>query len=430
MTAPPKGAPGPLGPLGPSAGRVPERLLGGGRLPPPPPRIRRQVPDSEIAGETASALLYMIATGSATNRADLARTLGLPPSTITGKITQLLRAGLVEERGSGDPTGGRRPRVLHLRDDAGVMLAADLGRSHARLALLSMSGTIVDARTIPIDIGAGPLGVLALVATALRALLAETGDPVVRGVGMCLPGPVDTARGMVESPASMPGWHRFDVVGWLADEFDAVAVVDNDANMMGLGEHATLDRRAAGSRVRVGSMLFLKAGASVGCGIVINGHVYRGATALAGDIAHVRVAAAAGIPCNCGNSGCLETVVGASGIVAGLRAAGAPVRDLPDAVRLAHDGDARATTQLRQAGRTVGDTLAAVVNFFNPEVVVIGGMLSTVEPFVAAIRSQLYESCHPLATTTLRIQQSEAGVDAGVLGIGQLCLRRALAQLY
>ncbi|RIJ60511.1 ROK family protein, partial [Clavibacter lycopersici] len=107
-----------------------------------------------------------------------------------------------------------------------------------------------------------------------------------------------------------------------------------------------------------------------------------------------------------------------------------PVRDLPDAVRLAHDGDARATTQLRQAGRTVGDTLAAVVNFFNPEVVVIGGMLSTVEPFVAAIRSQLYESCHPLATTTLRIQQSEAGVDAGVLGIGQLCLRRALAQLY
>ncbi|PPF55736.1 ROK family transcriptional regulator [Clavibacter michiganensis] len=418
-----------LPPPGPG-GRAPDRLLGVPRLVPPPPRIRRQVPDSEIAGETASALLYMIATGSATNRADLARTLGLPPSTITGKIAQLLRAGLVEERGSGDPTGGRRPRVLHLRDDAGVMLAADLGRSHARLALLSMSGTIVDARTIPIDIGAGPHGVLALVAAALRVLVAGSGHPVVRGVGMCLPGPVDTARGMVESPASMPGWHRFDVVGWLADEFDAVAVVDNDANMMGLGEHATLDRRAAASRVRVGSMLFLKAGASVGCGIVINGHVYRGATALAGDIAHVRVAAAAGNPCNCGNSGCLETVVGAAGIVAGLRAAGAPVRDLPDAVRLAHDGDPRATTQLRQAGRTVGDTLAAVVNFFNPEVVVIGGMLSTVEPFVAAIRSQLYESCHPLATTALRIQQTEAGLDAGVLGIGQLCLRRALAQLY
>ncbi|MBC7725915.1 MAG: ROK family transcriptional regulator [Burkholderiaceae bacterium] len=391
--------------------------------------MRRQKRDSELTGETASALLYMISTGSATNRADLARTLGLPPSTITGKINELLDASLVEEVGKGDPTGGRRPRILQLREDAGVMLAADLGRNHARLALLNMSGGILCTESIAISIGSGPEKVLGLVADALRALLATAGQPTVRGVGVCIPGPVDVAKGMVESPASMPGWHRFDVVDWLAAEFDTVAVVDNDANMMGLGEYAYLARQAQATSVKYKSMLYLKAGTSIGCGIVIDGHVYRGATALAGDIAHVRVAAAGERPCGCGNRGCLETVVGGAGIGDELRKAGVPVRDIFDIVRLAQDSDVRATTRTRAAGRLVGDTLAAIVNFFNPEVVVLGGLLSTVEPFVAAIRSQLYESCHPLATTSLRIQQSAAGIDAGVLGVGQLCLRKALSEL-
>ena len=399
------------------------------RRPTPPSRVRRPIGDSEITGEAASALLYMISTGSATNRADLARTLDLPPSTITGKINALLGAALVQEVGKGDPTGGRRPRVLQLREDAGVMLAADLGRNHARLALLNMSGGIVVTDSVPINISSGPEDVLTLVAAALRGLLETAGQPTLRGVGLCLPGPVDIARGMVESPASMPGWHRFDVVQWLAKEFDTVAVVDNDANMMALGEYTYLSRRAPETSVKYKEMLFLKAGTSVGCGIVISGHVYRGATALAGDIAHVRVSAAAERPCSCGNRGCLETVVGGSGIGEELRKAGSQVHDIFDIVRLAHDGDVQVTTQTRAAGRLVGETLAAIVNFFNPDVVVIGGMLSTVEPFVAAIRSQLYESCHPLATTSLRIQQSETGVDAGVLGVGQLCLRKALSQL-
>ena len=105
---------------------------------------------------------------------------------------------------------------------------------------------------------------------------------------------------------------------------------------------------------------------------------------------------AADIPCSCGNTGCLETVASGAALVRILRERGADVSSTEDVVRLAADADPLATRTVRRAGDYLGQVLAANVNFFNPEAVYLGGMLSTLEPFVAAVRSQLYEGCHPL----------------------------------
>lgn len=99
-----------------------------------------------------------------------------------------------------------------------------------------------------------------------------------------------------------------------------------------------------------------------------------------------------------------------------------------DVVRLALDADPEATRAVRQAGRYLGQVLAANVNFFNPDAVYLGGILSTLEPFVAAVRSQLYEGCHPLVTQHLVIERTSLGADAGLAGAGQFALQRALAQ--
>ena len=173
--------------------------------------------------------------------------------------------------------------------------------------------------------------------------------------------------------------------------------------------------------------MFLKAGAAIGCGLILQGQLYRGATGAAGDIAHVQVTAAGELPCACGNRGCLETVTSGNAIVAELAAAGLAVRDLNDVVRHSHSGDIRTTTRLRSAGKLLGQTLSTVVNFINPSLVVLGGGLSQAEPYIAAIKSQLYAGCHPLATKDLRIEDSLAGSQAGLLGAGQQCLRSVLA---
>ncbi|GAA1048629.1 ROK family transcriptional regulator [Arthrobacter russicus] len=387
--------------------------------------IRKTGPKDLALTEFSSAMLSLIANRAATSRADLARQLNLAPSTITLRVNELIDAGLITESGAGGHTGGRRPTLLRLVADAGCILAADLGAAHAWVGRLNMSGTLLDSSLITIDISQGPEEVLPAVAAAMRSLLEPAGPPV-RGVGVALPGPVDLNRGVVDSPSRMRGWHDFPVRDWLYREFGTVASVDNDANMMALGEYTLRQQQNPDTKNRMDT-LFLKAGAAIGCGLILQGQLYRGATGAAGDIAHVQVTAAGELPCACGNRGCLETVTSGNAIVAELAAAGLAVRDLNDVVRHSHSGDIRTTTRLRSAGKLLGQTLSTVVNFINPSLVVLGGGLSQAEPYIAAIKSQLYAGCHPLATKDLRIEESLAGSQAGLLGAGQQCLRSVLA---
>jgi predicted NBD/HSP70 family sugar kinase len=206
----------------------------------------------------------------------------------------------------------------------------------------------------------------------------------------------------------------------LEDRFGALAAIENDANCMAVGEHSVqpVERRQS---------IMVKTGSAIGAGIIVGGRLYRGAAGAAGEITHVRIEAADDIPCSCGNTGCLETVASGAALVRVLRERGKDVASPEDVVRLASDADPEATRAVRQAGRYLGLVLAANVNFFNPDAVYLGGILSTLEPFVAAVRSQLYEGCHPLVTEHLAIERASLGADAGLVGAGQFALQRALA---
>ncbi|PSL02202.1 putative NBD/HSP70 family sugar kinase [Haloactinopolyspora alba] len=363
-------------------------------------------------------ILELLASGRVSSRTDIARELGLAASTVSLRVQELIDAGLVVESGSGRSTGGRRPKVLRIDPDAGHVLAADLGGHHVRFARLDLLGNLQAVEEIAIDVADGPEVVLDQMSAQLTAMHEAAGG-VLRGVAACLPGPVDAAAGCVDSPSRMPGWHRFPVRERLAERFGVPCVVDNDANLMALAEH----RNLPGAR----HSLLVKAGAAIGCGLIIGGDIYRGGTGAAGDITHVRVAAAGDRACSCGNVGCLETIASGSALVRSLRENGHDVATTTDVVRAAMDGEPLATTTVRRAGRSLGETLSPVVNFVNPDAVFLAGLLSTVEPFVAAVRSQLYEGCHPLATRDLQIVQAGTGADAGVIGAGRLILTQVLA---
>ncbi|WP_240482405.1 ROK family protein [Microbacterium sediminis] len=162
-----------------------------------------------------------------------------------------------------------------------------------------------------------------------------------------------------------------------------------------------------------------KVGTAIGAGIVIDGAVYRGSSGAAGDITHTRVSAAGDLPCSCGNRGCLETVASGAALVRLLRAEGYDVTSTPDVIRLVRDADPTAMILTRAAGRHLGEVLCAVVNFFNPGAIYLGGALSTLEPFVSAFRSQVYEGAHPLMTRDLDISPAALGADAILVGISR-----------
>ena len=241
-----------------------------------------------------------------------------------------------------------------------------------------------------------------------------------------MPGPVDVAAGVVDSPAALPGWHGYPLAERVRERCGVPVAIENDANAMALGEYA---RRTSGGGRAPQSVLLVKAGSAIGCGLVVEGRLFHGATALAGDIAHVRVPDAGDAPCACGKTGCLEAMAGNAAITRGLRAVGIPAATPADTVRLVREANGHAIARVEAAGRLLGATLAAVVNFVNPHLLVLGGPLAECDEFATVVRSELQERCHPLATRALRIEQTMVGADTELSGVGRLALRRVLAAL-
>lgn len=370
-------------------------------------------PDRASEDATVRQILDLIARGEARSRTELATHLGIAPSTVGLRVQTLLDAGLLQEAGDGASRGGRRPRVLRVAPDGGVILSVDLGGGHARIGRHSLSGELQHVRTMDIDLTDGPVRTLEAVAEVLIDL---AGEQKLHAVGVGLPGPVDVTTGSVDQPSRMPGWPGFQVGKHLRERLDVPVAVDNDANLAALGEH----RAQFGS---TGHSITVKAGTAVGSGIIVSGHVHRGATSAAGDITHTRIDGSGDIPCSCGNTGCLETVASGAGLVRQMRERGRDdVSTTTDVLTLARDADPVATTLVRTAGTHLGQALSGVVNFFNPHAVFLTGSMSASEPFIAAVRSRVYEACHPLATQTLRIEAAATGANAILYGAARLAL--------
>lgn len=369
-----------------------------------------------VAGEEPGSerhILRLVSSGLAHSRADLVRELGLAPSTVSARVQELVARGLLTESGEGASRGGRRPRLLRARALDEVALAVDLGSHHARLGAVDLGGRVVEARELPHDLTAGPepavdwlVEQVAELAARHRAL-----GRTVRGLGVAFPGPVEVGTGRVLSPSRMPGWHRHPLRAVLEERLDLPVSVDNDATLMAVGEHAA-------ARPGLQHLVVVKAGRGIGCGVISSGRPHSGATGSAGDISHVRVDAAQDRPCSCGNIGCLETVASGAALVRELARQGVEVASTGELLQRVADGDPQATTLVRTAGRHIGTVLSVVVNFFNPQAVVLGGAMATAEPLVAAVRGVLYERCLPLATADLEITTTVTGADAGLLGAG------------
>jgi predicted NBD/HSP70 family sugar kinase len=380
---------------------------------------------TQLGGPAAGAgtILQLIRSGQATTRADLAALTGLARSTVAQRVDALLAMRLLVARGDSQSTGGRPPTMLAFNHDAGVVLAGDLGATHSRVAVTDLGGTILAQTRRDIAIAEGPEAVLSWLESAFDGLLDGIGrrPDAVRGVGVGLPGPVEFATGQPVNPPIMPGWDRYPVGDRLAQRYGVPALVDNDVNIMAVGEHWSNWRDEA-------FLLFVKIGTGIGSGIVAGGHVHRGADGAAGDIGHIHVPDHDDIVCRCGNRGCLEAFAGGGAMAVRLREQGLRTQTSRDVVDQVRAGSPEAVQLIREAGRTVGGVLATCVNMLNPAVIVIGGDVARAdEPLMAGIQEVVYRRSLPLATGRLRIVRSQLDDGAGVIGAAVMVLEEVLA---
>jgi predicted NBD/HSP70 family sugar kinase len=380
-------------------------------------------PEAALAQGGAGVLFQLLRDGKARTRAELAVTTGLARSTVASRIDALIASGLVGPAGEANSSGGRPPSRFAFNPAVRVVLAVDVGATHVIVAVTDLSGEVLAEQRLAQDVADGPEAVLDRVVREGLSLLAGAGRAMdgVAGVGIGLPGPVEHATGRPVKPPIMPGWDGFDVVAYVQRSLPVPVLVDNDVNIMALGE-----RTAHWPEHE--NFLFIKVATGVGSGIISSGMLQRGANGTAGDLGHVRVPRGDDVLCRCGNYGCLEALASGPALAAELDRQGVPAARGSDVLRLVAQGNLQAIQVLRQAGRDVGDVLATVVNLLNPSVIVIGGSLGQAgEHLMAGVREVVYRRSLPLATAHLRIALSMAGDRAAILGASQMVTQHVLS---
>ena len=374
---------------------------------------------------SAGHVLSLVRSGLANTRPELARLTGISRSAVAMRVDTLSGAGLVVEDGSAESTGGRRATYLRFAHDSGTVLVADLGITTARVAVTDLAGGVLATSVAEHSMAVGPHAYLDWIAEEFLRLLAESDRTTtgVRGIGIGLPGPIEHATGRAIAPPSMPGWDDFPVAESLQRHFQVPVVVDNDVNLMAWGEYTSLWRHEAAN-----FLLIKVADAGIGCGIVAAGRIHHGAQGSAGAIGHIRVPGYEDTVCRCGNAGCLGAAVGGEALARRLRARGHNVSKGQEVADLALAGELDAVQEVRACGRALGEIMAGIVNFFNPEVIVVGGVVARAhEQLLAGLREVVYQRCLPLATRDLRFVPSALGDNAGISGAAAMTIDRALA---
>jgi predicted NBD/HSP70 family sugar kinase len=378
--------------------------------------------EATLVAPDAAPLLTILRDGIPRTRAQLAELTGLARSTIAVRIDSLTATGLVAPAGDDVSTGGRPPARIAFNPDSRVVIAVDLGATHGVVAIADLAGTILHSESRRILISDGPETVLDWALTTAAALYAESGRPDADliGVGIGVPGPVEHSTGTPVNPPIMPGWDRFDIPAYVRRSFDVPVLVDNDVNLLALGEHAT-------SWPDQSDLLFVKVATGIGAGIINGGRLQRGAQGSAGDLGHVRVPFGAETPSHGAQDADLEALASGPAIARALTAEGIPAATSEDVVTLARTGNPVVLQAIRQAGRDLGEVVATCVNLLNPSVVVVGGSLSRVgEQLLAGVREVVYQRSTPLATQYLTITHSRAGETGGVLGAAIMVIQHAL----
>lgn len=386
-----------------------------------------------LSATQAEVIQVLRQTGQA-SRTEITDITGWSRAKTSQEINSLIEKGYLVETGVGRSKGGRKPRLLRFNCQLGYVVGVDFGATSLDIALADTNGTILNRRAEPTDIRRPPEELLSRCNVLILEMAAEHSiqPEQIIGIGVGVPGPVNFSRGVLVAPPLMPNWENYPIRTFFEETFPAaVVVVDNDVNIMALGE------QRSGGAARIEHFLFIKIGTGIGCGIVVGGKVHRGNDGCAGDVGHICVDKQGPI-CRCGNRGCLEAMAAGPAIAEkAMQIAREGKSELlckmmnergglltPEDVNIAcREGDEAALEIIRASGQMIGEVLAGLVNFFNPSHIFVGGGISNFgNHLLVAIRRTVLKRSLPLATTNLSINFSRAGADAGIVGAIALAL--------
>ena len=358
------------------------------------------------------------------SRTALAEQLGLTVATVTNLSNDLVEAGILCQAGH-DSTGalGRRAVMVDVNPSAFYSLGVEMNNCSLVVGLADFRGEIQAVRTMDFDAQRGVEETLQELETVIRSLLADQRVPLERvlGMGMALPGPLDSKAGVLRSPPNMPLWKNVPICAILSDRLQIPVCCDRETNAAALAE--SLYGVSAGRETSYMLGLFTR---GIGGGCVYGGRVLRGFCDGAGEIGHTTVVTG-GAPCACGGYGCLETVVSGDVLVEQVRrrwrmtldpraASQGPDLTLKQLFDLARQGEPVCRRVVEEAAAYVAMALRNIINTISPEIIVLSGPMAFQAGFADAIREQVRRTPYPPHGRTVAVELTAFGDRAFVKG--------------
>lgn len=385
-----------------------------------------------ITPNTTAQIYNIIRQHGEINRMGITSLSGVSKSTISLQINKLIKLGLIAEKNPLDSS--QRKLKLKIRPEIGCVAGVFLGITKLSIAIFDLDMHIIDECTHHFDTISEPAASNKEIITQLKQLCSQNGIERLWGIGIGFPFPVNFHEGKPDSPPNVPLWHDYPLKQTYEREFDCPVLVDNDVNVMALGEGYK------GCTADESNFLFIKVGTGIGAGLVVDGRIYRGANGCAGDIGHIAVDGSR-VRCHCGNTGCLEAVAGGKALAVWAEESAQSGESSFLAKRLAERkregksvsaadvnegaiaGDLTCIHLIKDAGSAIGEVSAKLVNFFNPSSIVVGGGLAGFgNLFIGAIRETIIRRSLHLATYKLNVRISELKDKSGPIGSGTLIL--------
>ena len=356
------------------------------------------------------------------SRSELVARTGLNRSTVGALVSDLVITGIVEEVPGSGGSVGRPSLVVRTRESSAFVIAFDLRVDRIVGAAISIGGRVIAQVERPKS--DGPFAV----AKATEVLIDCTSELFEHvpngsawvGVGIAIPGVIDAEIGLVRKAPNL-GWLDVNFEEHVTRELNAVfgatprVILGNDANLGAIAEFV----RGAGRNAS--SVVYLSGDVGVGGGVALEGRVLSGASGYAGEIGHM-VVNPGGHACNGGNTGCWETEVGRDAI---LRSSG-DFSGISNIIEAVISGDAQAIQGLRGVGRWIGIGLSNLVNTFDPGVIVLGGHLADVYPFVRDEVIQEITKSRPLFETRALITLPSFDIGSTLVGASEIAFAALL----
>ena len=373
-----------------------------------------------------SLVLRRIHNEAPVSRAQLAADTGLNKSTVSSLVEILLDLGLIHETGQNSAGAGRPATLLEINPQAGGIVAVELGVDFVAVALTDFLGRILWRRNASADPDYEKTINLTFSMTDEAIAASRSLSLPLLGLGVAIPGTVDLKEGVLVFAPNLH-WHDVPVRQLYEEKTHLRVFVENDANAAAIAEHLF------GVARHTSDFVFVFAGVGIGGGFFLNGALYRGKSGYAGEIGHSPIMAEPiQAPCHCGNRGCWETYSNQqsilkrienrletkrSSIIPDLMAEQSAPLSIPLIKQAADAGDAEAVQSFQEAGAAMGQGLATIINFLNPEKIILGGPLSVAAPYLLpSVKESVTRHCLPEISPKVSVDLSQFGPDASLIG--------------